>query len=226
MTDQLVELRARERSELLATLHEVGPSAPTLCAEWSAADIAAHLAISEQAAGIPLLVFNGLRLVLPARLTRRLIDGAQTTGDRLNARMLGRGWDAVLARLASGPPRLYRFGSLAHLRTVEEWIHHEDVRRGSGLAPRTMTPAFEAGLWHAGTRVARFPEFRLGREGIELDAGDGRRFLVDGDAPARIRVSGPPGELLLFLVGRAAAANVTVEGDEEALRTLQPNLRV
>lgn len=226
MVDGIVELRARERDELVATLREVGPSAPTLCAGWSAADIGAHLAISEQAWGVPLFVFNGVRLVLPARLTRRLIDGAQGTGDRLNARMLGRGWDAVLARLESGPPRLYRYGSLARLRTVEEWIHHEDVRRGSGLPARRMAPAYEAALWHAGTRIARFPEFRFGRQGIELDAGDGRRFLVDDGAPARVRVSGPPGELLLYLVGRGAAADVSVSGDEDAIRSVQPNLRV
>ena len=224
--ENLVQLRAGERDQLMSTLREVGRDAPTLCAGWTAADIAAHLAISEQALGVPLFVFNGVRLLLPARVTRRLIEGSQTTGDRLNARMLARGWDAVLARLEKGPPRLYRRGSLAHLRMVEEWIHHEDVRRGSGLPSRTMTPAFEAALWHAGTRVARFPELRLGREGIELDAGDGRRFLVGDGARPRVRVSGPPGELLLYLVGRCAAADVSVVGDEDALRAIQPGLRV
>lgn len=222
----VVELRRRERAELVSTLRAVGPDAPTLCAGWAAADIAAHLAISEQAKGVPLFVFNGIRLVLPARVTRRVIDGAQATGDRLNARMLARGWDAVLARLESGPPRLYRHGSLARLRTVEEWIHHEDVRRGSGLPPRPMTPSFEAALWHAGTAIARFPEFRLGREGLELDAGDGRRLLVDDGQPTRVRVSGPPGELLLYLAGRGPAAQVSVSGDEDDIGSIQPGLRV
>ena len=128
--------------------------------------------------------------------------------------------------LESGPPRLYRHGSLAHLRTVEEWIHHEDVRRGSGLPPRPMTSSFEAALWHAGTTIARFPEFRLGREGLELDAGDGRRLLVDDGHPARVRVSGPPGELLLYLAGRGPAAHVSVSGDEADIGSIQPGLRV
>ena len=221
-----IELRARERADLVATLRHVGPDSPTLCTGWSAADIAAHLAISEQAFGIPLFVFNGIRRVLPGRLTRRMIDRAQTTGERLNRRMKARGWDAVVERLESGPPRLYRFGTVAQLRVVEEWIHHEDIRRGGGLPPRTMDQAFEALLWRAGMCVAGFPEFQLGREGIELDAGGGRRHVVGGTAAARIRVSGAPGELLLYLAGRGAAAEVSLAGDDAAIRLIQTSLRV
>ena len=219
-------LRARERADLVTTLRQVGPDAPTLCAGWSAADIAAHLAISEQALGIPMFVFNGVRRVLPGRVTRWAIERAQPAGDRMIERMKQRGFPALVNRLESGPPRLYRFGSIAHLRTVEDWIHHEDVRRGSGLPPREMDPAFEALLWHAGVQVAKFPEFQMGREGMELDAGNGRRFVVGDPASARVRVTGATSELLLYLAGRVEAADVSVEGDDAAVRTLEPNLRV
>src|SRR5688500_16256361 len=141
------ELRTRERADLVATLRSVGPAAPTLCSGWSAGDIAAHVAVSESGFGLPLFVFNGIRRVLPARLTRRLIDGAQSSGDRLNARMGARGWSEVLRRLEDGPPRLFAVGTLAQLRVVEEWIHHEDVRRGAGLPARTGDQAYEAALW-------------------------------------------------------------------------------
>jgi len=221
----LEELRARERAEFVAMLRAVDPAAPTLCAGWSAGDIAAHVAVSEQAFGVPLFVFNGIRRVLPARLTRRLIDGSRSTGERLNARMTARGWSEVLRRLEDGPPRLFGFGTLAQLRVVEEWIHHEDVRRGAGLPARAADQAYEEVLWQAGICVARFPEFELGREGLELDAGDGRRFVV-GEAPVRVRASGAIGELLLYLAGRSDAADVSVVGDEAAIRSLQPNLRV
>jgi uncharacterized protein (TIGR03085 family) len=219
------DLRARERADFVATLRAVGPAAPTLCDAWLAGDIAAHVAVSEEAFGVPLFVFNGIRRVLPARLTRRLIDRAQSTGERLNARMSRRGWSEVLRYLEEGPPRLYGFGTLAQLRVVEEWIHHEDVRRGAGLPARTVDAAYEALLWQAGTCVAGFPEFQLGREGLELDAGNGRRFVV-GVGPVCVRVSGPAGELLLYLAGRGAAADVSVVGDEETVRSLQPGLRV
>ena len=219
------ELRARERADFVATLRAVDPAAPTLCAGWSACDIAAHVAVSEAALGVPLFVFNGIRQVLPGRLTRRLIDGAQVAGDRLNARMTARGWSEVLRRLGDGPPRLVRFGTVAQLRIVEEWIHHEDVRRGAGVPARTLDPAYESMLWQAGVCVARFPEFQLGREGLELDAGNGRRVVIGG-APVRVRVAGAPSELLLYLAGRGDAADVSVVGDEGAVRSLQPNLRV
>ena len=220
------ELRARERADFVSTLRAVGPTAPTLCSDWTAGDIAAHIAVSEQALGAPLFIFNGVRRVLPARLTRRLIDAAQPSGDRLNARMAKRGWSAVLQRLEDGPPGLFGYGTLAELRVVEEWIHHEDVRRGAGLPPRTtMHEEYEAVLWRAGRCVARFPEFVLGREGLELDAGDGRRFVV-GEAPVRVRVSGPISELLLYLAGRGDVAQVSVVGDPGAVRSLQPSLRV
>ena len=218
-------LRKRERADFVATLRDLGPDGPTLCAGWSAFDIAAHIAVSEQAFGVPLFVFNGVRRVLPGRLTRLLVVRAQSSGERLNARARARGWDAVLGRLDAGPPRLYRLGSVAHLRMVEEWIHHEDVRRGAGLPARPMSPAFEAALWQAGRCVAQVPEFRVGRAGIELDAGAGRRLLI-GDTAPRIRVSGPPGELLLYLVGRGDAAEVTLTGDSSAIRSVEPSLRV
>jgi uncharacterized protein (TIGR03085 family) len=219
------ELRTHERAGFVATLRAVGPEAPTLCTGWSASDIAAHVAVSEAAFGVPLFVFNGVRRVLPGRLTRRLIDGAQSSGDRLNERMKARGWSEVLRRLEGGPPRLFRSGTLAQLRVVEEWIHHEDVRRGAGLPARTVDPAFEALLWEAGTCVARFPEFQVGRQGLELDGGVGRRFVV-GDSPVRVRATGAPSELLLYLAGRGDAAAVSLVGDDDAIRSLEQNLRV
>ena len=226
MDEHIVELRSRERVELVTTLRDVGPDASTLCSRWSAADIAAHLAVSEQALGLPLVVFNGIRRVVPAQVTRRVIERSQAAGERLNRRMKARGWDALLQRLANGPPRLYRYGTVAHLRLVEEWIHHEDVRRGVGQPRRTLSTDFEAALWNAGIEVARFPEFQLGRGGIELDAGHGRRLRIGDDAPVRLRVAGSPGELLLFFAGRGDAADVQVDGDDDVIRSIQPGLRV
>lgn len=89
-----------------------------------------------------------------------------------------------------------------------------------------MASSFEAALWRAGATIARFPEFRLGREGLELDAGGGRRLLVGDGVHARVRVTGPPGELLLYFAGRGAAAQVSVSGDDDAIRSIQPGLRV
>ena len=218
----LRDVRARERTDFLTTLRAAGPDAPTLCTAWTAADIAAHVVVSEGAFGVPMFVAIGVRRVLPARVTRAAIARLQANGDRLNERAQRRGWPALLSRLAVGPPRLHRYGSLPYLRLVEEWIHHEDVRRAAGEPPRAPRPDLDAALWAAGLAVARFPEFQLGREAIEVDAGPGRCFALGEDVPRerRVRVKGSPGEVLLFLAGRGAAADVAVDGDTDVLADL------
>ena len=208
-------MRSAERAALLATLRDVGPDAPTLCAPWTAADIAAHLVVSERLRGWPLVAFDVVRRGLPASVVRRTVVSARAPGDRLIRWERRRGWSALLARLESGPPRAFLRGGIVPLRVVEEWIHHEDVRRGSGMAPRPQTDAEHEALWQAGLAIVRYPEFVLGRQGLELALPDGRSHVIGGSA--RARVEGPAGELLLFVAGRGDAAQVTVTGDAGAL---------
>lgn len=219
----LTELRRIEREELIATLRQFGPDAPTLCDRWTAFDIAGHLVTSEAAAGLPMLFANAARLVLPAKVTRRGIESLQSVGDRMIGGAKRRGWESVLSTLSAGPPRAFRSGSIAHLRLVEEWIHHEDVRRGNGLSARGLSP-LDAALWAAGLEITRYQEFLPGRGALELATPDGLRHRL-GDAPT-VRIEGRAGELLFYLAGRGAAAEVTVEGDPEAVRALQANLAV
>ena len=215
-------LRAQERKELLVTLRRVGPDAPTLCERWTASDIAGHLVTSEGMGGMPMVVANAVRLVLPARITRRGIDALQSVGDRMIARAKRRGWEALLDTLAAGPPRAFRYGSISRLRLIEEWIHHEDIRRANDLDPR-HSEALDAALWAAGLEITKYPEFLPGREGIELATSDGRRHRL-GSAPV-VRVEGRPGELLLYLAGRRVA-DVDVQGDADAVRALESSLSV
>jgi hypothetical protein len=58
-----------------------------------------------------------------------------------------------------------------------------------------------------------------------LDAGGDRHLVVGKAAPTRLRVSGAPGELLLYFAGRGAA-EVSVEGDDEAIRSIEAGLRI
>jgi uncharacterized protein (TIGR03085 family) len=213
------DLRQRERAELLETLRSVGPDAPSLCAGWSAADIAAHLTISERAYGIPMYVTNGVRRVLPGAITRRGIVALESVGDRLVRRARRSNWDSLLRRLAGGPPRLYRSGSLGQLRLVEEFVHHEDVRRANGRAAREFDREFTEALWQAGLMLAHYPEFVLGRDGLEIERETGETVALGSDI--RGRVVGSPGEILMYLAGRNAAAEVRVSGDETYLRNVR-----
>jgi uncharacterized protein (TIGR03085 family) len=221
---RLTELRSLEREVLVETLRAVGPAAPTLCVDWTAIDIAAHLVASEQAAGMPMVPAYLLRRALPGSTVRRGMARLQTLGDHQLERMKRRGWDALLARLAAGPPRPYRLRSVAPIRYIEEWIHHEDVRRANGLGPRMSSAAEDDALWRAGLALTALRELLPGRDHVELILPDGRSHRIG--LTSTVQVKGRPGELLLFLAGRTEAAAVEVTGDPEDIRALHGHLTV
>ena len=220
----LTEIRNAERAALCETLSEVGPAAPTLCASWTAADLAGHLVVSERYWGLPLVVAYPLRRVLPARIRDRGMAAMQAIGERQIEVLGRRGWDWLLGRLGAGPPALYRFGSVAPIRLIEEWIHHEDVRRANGMGVRETSSALNEALWQAALFLTRLPELLPGREGLEVRLPDGRSHRI-GEA-TRVRIEGQAGELLLFLAGRTKNANVDVFGEDDAVQQLTAHLAV
>lgn len=220
----LTELRRLERAALVDDLRVVGPSAPTLCSDWTAIDVAAHLVASEQGWGLPMVPAYLLRRLLPGAVVRRGMTRMQTLGDRQLRRTKRRGWDVLLSRLAAGPPRPYRLRSVAPIRYIEEWIHHEDVRRANGLGPRASTADEDDALWNAGLELTSLRELLPGRDLVELVLPDGRSHQIG--PTATVRVQGRPGELLLFLAGRTGAAVVEVTGDPHDIQTLHGHLMV
>ena len=220
----LTEIRMSERTALCETLSEVGPAAPTLCASWTAAHLAGHLVVSERYWGLPLVVAYPLRRVLPARIRDRAMATMQTVGERQIEVLGHRGWVWLLSRLGAGPPALYRFGSVAPIRLIEEWIHHEDVRRANGMGTRAASSAINEAQWQAGLLLTRLPELLPGREGLQVCLPDGRSHRI-GDA-TRVRIEGEAGELLLFLAGRTKNAQVDVFGEDDAVRQLTAHLAV
>ncbi|HEX6394686.1 MAG TPA: maleylpyruvate isomerase family mycothiol-dependent enzyme [Acidimicrobiales bacterium] len=207
----LNELRRDERIELLRTLGDVGANAPTLCVGWSAADLAAHLVASERYAGVPLAISYPLRGVLPSRVVVAGMRSLQKVSQRQLVRAKAHGWSWLLERLAAGPPATFRWGSIGLVRLVEEWIHHEDIRRANNARTRQPSPDLDEALWEAATLLTGFAEFRPGRDGIEAVLPDGRTRRI-GDI-SRARVEGTPGEILLFVAGRVTVAQVNVTGD-------------
>jgi len=214
----LTEVRHLERTALLRTLRDVGPDAPTLCSDWTASDLAAHLVASERYGGLPMVAAYELRSVLPASLVRRGMRSLQTIGDRELRKAKAAGWDGLLGRLAFGPPAAYRLAMIAPIRLVEEWVHHEDILRANASPLRTSSPQLDEALWQAGLLLTKFAEFLPGREGLEIVLPDGRSRRL-GDK-CRVRLEGAPGEVLLFLAGRTTATHVTITGDDEAIKAL------
>ena len=183
----------RERRELCDLLIEVGPDAPTLCEGWTAADIAAHLVLREHFHRWP--------------------------APRLAAEK-AKGFPALVARLRAGAPLIpWRLPRLRNvLNGLEFFIHHEDVRRANGRGPRTGIPDVDALAWRLTGYSAKRLVRRLGPYSLELVRPDGVRRAF-GSGP-RALMRGPATELTLFLSGRRTAAQVTVDGDPEAVAAL------
>lgn len=136
-----------------------------------------------------------------------------------------RGWSWLPGRLAAGPPASFSLPWARHLRLVEDWIHHEDMRRANGLGPRLPDAELDKAIWEAAAVASRFPYIARGRETLEVATPDGRLRRAASAEPTG-RVCGPPGELLLFVAGRIDVAQVTIDADEGALTALLASLRV
>jgi uncharacterized protein (TIGR03083 family) len=136
------------------------------------------------------------------------------------ARAEDRGWDWLLRRLEGGLPRPFALRMIAEVRLLEEWIHHEDVRRANGEDVRPEDEQLAERLVDGMLTISRFAQFAASRHGIEVALPDGRSYLL-GEGPAVARVAGRTGEVLLWLAGRGAVAEVEVDGeiaDRAALR--------
>lgn len=103
----------------------------------------------------------------------------------------------------------------------EFFVHHEDVRRANGMAPRSLSPELEAALWRNATWRPWFLARRMRHAGLTLEwEGTGRRARARrGSAPARL--VGLPSELLLYLFGRKAIAQVRLEGDPASVAAVE-----
>jgi hypothetical protein len=79
----------------------------------------------------------------------------------------------------------------------------------------------EAALWRNVRRSSHYLSRRLRGVGLEIEwAGTDKRVTVRPGAPTA-RLSGPPGELLLYVFGRQAAAQAKVSGPPEAIAAVR-----
>jgi uncharacterized protein (TIGR03085 family) len=197
---------AQERLKLCVLFDELGPSAPTLLEGWTAHDLAAHIVLRERD------LIAAPCLVLPGPFQR--------FAERRRVRLANRhdfAW--LVARIRSGPPLgFFRVGWVRSFPNLNEFfVHHEDVRRANGLGPRIVTHDLEAALWRNVRRGSRYLSRRLRGAGLEIEwAGTGESQTVRRGKPTA-RLSGTPGELLLYVFGRQGAAHVEVSGPAEAM---------
>ena len=203
-----------QRLALCSTLEKAGPGAPTLCAGWTALNLAAHLVLREHrldaSAGIP----GGPLAGYTARVQGRL--AAQKS------------FPELVDIIRNGPPRLSPWAIPAldeRANTVEFFVHNEDVRRAApDWKPREVSAGLSDALW-ARLRVAKLTmrKVPLGIEFARNDdvGGAGEvpefRMTVRRGTPV-VTVIGPPAELTLWAMGRTGAANVQLDGTEAAVK--------
>jgi uncharacterized protein (TIGR03085 family) len=201
------EILRAERAALCDTFVAVGPDAPTLCEGWTAADLAAHLIVREHRPDSMPGVLMGRGPF--ARHTNKLMEAAKS-----------KGYPAMTERLRNGLPFLYRVGPGAFANVMENWIHHEDLRRANGQGPRPPDTEVDAFLWKTLGLSGRMSARKIKPFGLELDAGNGRR-RVSRDAEPRVVIHGAPGEIALYFAGRKDAAQLDLEGPPEAVQALR-----
>jgi uncharacterized protein (TIGR03085 family) len=203
-----------ERLALCTTLQEVGPDAPTLCAGWTARDLAAHLVLRENridaSAGIP----GGPLAGYTARVQQRMASRTP--------------FAQLIEKIRTGPPKLSPYGIPGmdeRVNTVEFFVHHEDVRRGQPeWRPRELGDGLSGTLW-ARLKLARFllRKVRVGVEYAREDTGGGEpssyRMTIRRGTPV-VTVIGTPAELTLYTAGRRTAAQVRMDGTESAVRMI------
>ena len=192
-----------ERADLADLFEELGPDAPTCCAGWTTAHLAAHLVTRDRRPdampgfGLEMLP-GGARL---GAWSHRVEDGLRSSTP----------YPEVVDRFRAGPPAWSPMGwdRVARVvNTAEFVVHHEDVRRAQpDWRPRPLSPARQDALWTPATLYARRS---AGRRGVVLRRSDATGVQKRIGAGGRA-VTGEPLELLLWASGRRDVARVAVD---------------
>ena len=208
-----LNLVRRERHALCDTALAVGPDAPTLCGDWTARDLIAHLLVRENsmigAAGIAFSPLEGLTEKAMARAARKPFT-------------------EMVAKLYDPGITPYRLPGVERLtNTLEYLVHHEDLRRAQpGWVPRELPPADEDELWKLlpgsaklATRKVAVPiVVRRSDRPDRPDRPDQEATVRRGDDP--VVAIGRPSELVLFFFGRSQLHEVGFDGPPDAISRL------
>jgi len=197
-----------ERLALAALLEETGPQAPTLCEGWQARDLLAHLVLRERKPVAGAGVLGGPLSGYTARVQEGYLNRYS--------------FSELVTLFRSGPPRLSLFaipGADEAANTVEHFVHHEDVRRGApGWTERELAPALSDLLWKRLKGARLF--LRRAPTGVVLARKDSDERITAKNATPSVTVTGTPAELTMWSMGRTSAANVTLDGSDEAIARL------
>jgi uncharacterized protein (TIGR03085 family) len=205
----MTRFASSERQGLCDTFELVGPEAPTLCSPWLTRDLAAHLVVRERRPDV------SAGILVPAMSGRleRVQDGYAAWD-----------WQRLVHEVRSGPP----FWSPTSLGAVDEaintaefFVHHEDVLRGGETWTARKLPCdLESALWGIVSRTARLQLARATVGIVLVSPSYGEKQVHAETDSGTVRISGTPGELLLYSFGRRDVAQVHLSGSEQALTAI------
>lgn len=203
-----------ERAKLSQLMLELGPEAPTLCNGWTTKDLATHLFIRENR---------------PHAAGGYFIPALKGVTESAESKINKRPYEDIVKAWAAGPPIYIKpFDRLMNLS--ENFIHHEDVRRGSDrdAEPREFSAVVEGQLLQAAKMMGMMalssstaPVVLTPPNHPPITLGGKRGVAEKGDRV--VRVKGAPGELLLWVTGRDEV-DVEIEGDPKDIAEVKRRL--
>lgn len=203
-----MSLARSERALLVESMRSSGPDVPTMCAGWTARDLAVHLIVRERRLDAVIGMFVPVLAGHTHSVERQYRD---------------KQWPELLDLILDGPPWYSPFRPLdSVLNLPEMFVHHEDLLRGGAdpngpFLPRKLTPQLQRALERPLKTVARMT-LRSSPARVTLGSVDGRELLTVGRGDA-VTVTGTAGELLLWAFGRAPV-DVKITGPDAAVAAL------
>lgn len=201
-----------ERHALAETLRRAGADAPTLCGDWTAAQLAAHLVLRERS----LVELAGRAPVerWRRRAERRIDDLVAHTPYAQLVADVGRG-PSVTDFPVGAAWALPVVRETANL--LEYLVHHEDVRRAApGWTPRALPVDLQMAVWR---RLPVAGRLTLRKVSVPLELEWPAHGRIRAGRPragtSPVRVTGDPVELALFAFGRVDVAQVEYGGDPD-----------
>lgn len=200
-------LARRERHDLCDLALVVGADAPTLCGDWTAHRLIAHLHVREHR---PL---GALGILVPplAGLTDRAMGRAERTD-----------FGVLVEKVRSPGLTPYALKPVEVLaNTLEYVVHHEDLRRADpSWAPRELSSGDLAAVWRA---IGFMGRALVRPAGVPVVL---RRTDTDDTVTLRrgaepVTVSGSVIELVMLLFGRDQVRDVTFEGPDASVERLR-----
>jgi uncharacterized protein (TIGR03085 family) len=196
-----------EREQLCDLALAVGPDAATRCGEWDVRHLMAHLLVRDRQP------HNAIGIVARA-LASRHDDAVAVTARR--------SFEDIVADVRAARSPLALPGVDAVANTIEYFVHHEDVRRrpGAAAAPRELPTATVKALWRALPVIGRVIVRDAGVP-VQLRRSDTGQTLQLRRGENPVVLVGEVSELVLYLYGRGAVADVSFDGPDAHITALK-----